>query len=50
MAKELDSINIVDHDLFELAAQGYSSLPVDDICYSDREQSIKEQALKYFSK
>jgi hypothetical protein len=47
-ARELNSISLKEFDLFELAAEGFSSFPIDQLCYTSRQEAIKEQALSYF--
>jgi len=46
--KEMDNIIMEDFDIFKLAEMGHSSIPISNVCYSDREEEIREQALKCF--
>ena len=44
VTEELDAVELLDFDIFELAEQGLDSLPVDRLCYSDRQDAIQEKA------
>lgn len=46
---ELESVEIVDFDLFSYAKKGYSTLPVADLCNTTRKEQIKELTLSYFN-
>lgn len=44
----LTDINSVDFSLWNLAKNGYSSLPVSELCYTNFENEIKRKAISYF--
>lgn len=45
---ELDNIELFNFDVFELAADGHDSIPINSLCSGNRDQSINESALAFF--
>jgi hypothetical protein len=44
-ARELDHIDVLPFDIWDLAIDGHGSLPIDDICATDRIEEIRSAAL-----
>ena len=42
---ETEQIQLKEHDLFDIAAQGFSSIPVNQLCENDRDMDIQLKAL-----
>lgn len=47
-AQEEDNIEQYDFDVFSLAQEGYTSIPVDELCSNNRDEGIREKAREYF--
>jgi len=45
----LPDIEVIDFNLFDLAQDGHSSLPVGQLCYTSSEEEIRLKALEYFN-
>lgn len=43
-----DRLEIKNFDITNLAKQGYDSLPIEELCFDDQDDFIKEKVLKYF--
>ena len=45
---ELDKLQQYDVNIFELAKDGFTDLPIDQLCNNNRDEAIRDLALKYF--
>ena len=47
-SQEIDNIDLFDFDVFELAEEGHSSIPIDSLCSADRDNSINQMSRAFF--